>query len=61
VSKNTILKWKTRTDFKDKSSRLTKISYALNELDTLITINLRFITWWALDEITEAIDPVNPE
>ena len=61
VSKNTILKWKGRTDFKDKSSRPTKINYALNELDMLIAINLRFITWWALDEITEAIDPVNPE
>jgi transposase-like protein len=27
----------------------------------LIAVELRFLTWWALDEITEAINPENPE
>jgi transposase-like protein len=61
VSKNTIHKWQNRKVFEDKSSRPKHIKYALSELDILIATKLRFFTWWALDEITEAIDPINPE
>ncbi len=61
VSKNTISKWKNRTDFKDKSSRPTIIRYSLSELDILIAVELRVLTWWALDEITEIINPLEPE
>ena len=61
VSKNTIHKWRNRKIFEDKSSRPKSIKYALSEFDMIIATNLRFLTWWALDEITEAIDPVNPE
>lgn len=61
VSEPTIMKWKNRTDFKDKSSRPNKIHYALSELQMIIAINLRYITWLALDEITEALNPSNPE
>lgn len=61
VSQNTISKWKKRTDFKDKSSRPETIHYALSELEILIAVELRVLTWWALDEITEAINPENPE
>lgn len=60
VSKNTISKWKNRTEYKDKSSRPKTIKYALSELDMLIAVELRALTWWALDEITEAICPENP-
>jgi len=61
VSENSILKWKHRTKFQDKSSRPHTIKYALSELDMLIAIELRTITWWALDEITEAVNPLEPE
>ena len=61
VSQNTISKWKNREMFEDKSSRPNTIHYALSELEMIIAIELRFITWWALDEITEAINPENPE
>ena len=33
----------------------------MSELEQLIAINLRTITWWALDEITEVINPKAPE
>ena len=61
VSQNTISKWKNRETFEDKSSRPNTIHYALSELEMLIAVELRFLTWWALDEITEAINPENPE
>ncbi len=60
VSTKTISKWKGRTLFTDKSSRPNTIRYSLSDLDQLIAIELRTITWWSLDEITEAIDPENP-
>ncbi len=58
---NTIIKWKNRNDFKDKSSKPNKIYYSLNELETLIAIELRVLTWWSLDVITEAVNPKEPE
>lgn len=61
VSENTIIKWKNRTSFLDKSSRPNTIRYVLSELEMLIAVELRTITWWALDEITEAINPKEPE
>jgi transposase-like protein len=61
VSKKTIRKWKNRTDFEDKSSRPATIRYSLSELDILIAVKLRVLTWWALDEIVEAVNPLEPE
>lgn len=61
VSENTICKWKNRKNFGDKSSRPNTIHYSLSELEMLIAVELRTLTWWALDEITEAINLDNPE
>lgn len=61
VSQQTISKWKNRTTFQDKSSRPDHIKYALSELDMRIAVELRALTWWSLDEITEAINPLEPE
>ena len=61
VSENTIRKWRNRDIQEDKSSRPSKIHYSLSKLDHLIAINLRWITWWALDEITETINPDEPQ
>lgn len=60
ISEKTVKKWQNREQLTDKSSRPDNISYSLTELDQLIVINLRSITWWSLDEITEAIAPDNP-
>ena len=46
---------------KDRNSKPKTIHYSLSELEMLIAVELRTITWWALDEITEAINPINPE
>ena len=61
VSKKTVIKWKNRTNFKDKSSRPQTIKYALSDLDMLIAVELRALTRWSLDEITEVINPEAPE
>lgn len=61
VSESTIGKWKKRIEFTDKSSRPHTIKYSLSELEMLIAVELRTLTWWSLDEITEAVDPVEPE
>ena len=61
VSENTIRKWKNRTKFQDKSSRPHHIKYALSELEMRIAVELRILTWWSLDEITEALNPLEPE
>lgn len=61
VSEKTVVKWKNRNNFEDKSSRPQTIKYALSELEMLIAVELRALTWWALDEITEAINPEAPE
>ena len=61
VSENTILKWKNRDDLTDKSSRPDNIKYALSELEMAIAIELRNLTWWSLDEITEAINEEDPQ
>jgi transposase-like protein len=61
VSENTIAKWKNRTTFQDKSSRPHTIKYALSELEMLIAVELRTLTWWSLDEIAEAVNPIEPQ
>jgi transposase-like protein len=61
VSKNTIIKWRKRGAFEDKTSKPHIIHYALSELEMVIAVELRSITWWSLDEITEAINPTDPE
>jgi transposase InsO family protein len=61
VSQNTISKWRNRENLEDKSSRPKTIHNALSELEMLIVVELRLKTWWALDEIAEAINPENPE
>ena len=53
VSLNTISKWKNRDTFGDKSSKPKTIKYSLSELEMLIVVELRTITWWSLDEIIE--------
>jgi len=60
ISEKTVSKWKERKSFQDKSSRPDNIRYSLTELDRLIAINLRVLTWWSLDEITEAVSPKTP-
>ena len=61
VSEKTIYKWKNRTSFEDKSSRPQTVHYSLSDLNQLIAVKLRVLTWWSLDEITEVISPDNPE
>lgn len=61
VSENTICKWSNRTAFTDRSSRPQTIKYTLSDLEMLIAVTLRSLTWWSLDEITEAINPTAPE
>jgi len=60
VSTNTISKWKSRKVFTDRSSKPHNISYSLSELERLIVISLRLLTWWPLEVITEAIRPTKP-
>lgn len=61
ISENTVSKWKNSVILTDKSSRPNTIHYALSELEMLIAVELRTLTWWALDELTEIINPENPE
>lgn len=61
VSENTISKWKNRDSLEDKSSRPSTIHYSLGDLEMIIAVELRVLTWWALDEITEAINIEEPE
>lgn len=61
VSENTIGKWKRRIEFEDKSSKPNTIKYALSDIEMLIAVELRTLTWWSLDEIAEAVDLVSPE
>lgn len=61
VSENTISKWKNRDNLEDRSSRPHTVNYSLSELDMLIATELRAMTWWALDEIAEVLEPDDPE
>ena len=42
VSKNTILKWKSRTEFKDKSSKPKNIKYSLTQLQMRVMLTIRY-------------------
>jgi len=61
VSEKTISKWKSRTDYIDKSSRPHLIHYSLSEVDQFIAVRMRVMTWWSLDEITEILNPATPQ
>ena len=61
VSEKTVSKWKKRESFEDKSSKRNNIDYSLSQIQMRIAVSLRVLTWWALDEITEAINPEYPE
>ena len=43
ISKNTILKWKNRTEFKDKSSKPKNIKYSLAQLQIRVALTIRYI------------------
>ena len=60
VSENTVSKWKNRDCFTDKSSTPNTIHYTLTSIQKAVLIQVRLLTWWALDEITEAVFPNNP-
>jgi transposase InsO family protein len=59
VSANTIVKWKKRTVFEDKSSRPDTIAYSLSEIEQALLVHIRTTTWWALDEVTGLVFPTN--
>ena len=46
---------------KIKVQNLIQFYYSLSELEMLIAVELRSLIWWALDEITEAVNPEEPE
>jgi len=60
ISESTVSKWKNRDNFEDKSSKPHKINYTLTDLQKAVLVQIRKLTWWALDEITEAVFPENP-
>jgi len=60
ISEATVSKWKNRENFEDKSSKPQKIHYAFSELQKAVIKQLRLLTWWSLDEITESVFPENP-
>jgi len=60
VSTKTISKWKSRTSFKDKSSRPHTITYSLSVKEQELVTFIRTTTWWALDDIVEMVYPTNP-
>ncbi len=55
TSKNTINKWKNRTDLNDKSSAPINIEYALNQTQRTLIKTIRTTTWLPLDEILEMV------
>lgn len=60
ISEPTVSKWKNRENFEDKSSKPHKINYTFTDLQKAILVQVRKLTWWALDEIVEAVFPENP-
>ena len=60
ISQATVSKWKNRESFEDKSSKPHTIEYSLSELEKAVLIQIRMLTWWALDEIVETMFPDNP-
>jgi transposase InsO family protein len=60
ISEATVSKWKNRENFEDKSSKPHKINYTFTDLQKAVLVRVRKLTWWSLDEITEAVFPENP-
>ena len=60
ISRPTVSKWKNRESFDDKTSKPHTIYYSLTESEKAILIQIRMLTWWASDEITESFFPENP-
>ncbi len=60
ISEPTVRKWKNREYFEDKSSKPNTIHYTLTDLQKAVVVQVRKLTWWALDEIAESIFPDNP-
>ena len=60
ISEPTVNKWKNREQLEDKSSKPHTIHYTLSDLQKAILVRVRKMTWWALDQIVEAVFPENP-
>lgn len=60
ISEPTVSKWKSREKLHDKSSKPHTIHYTLSDLQKSVLVQIRKLTWWALDEIVESIFPENP-
>ena len=59
ISPDTVIKWKSRDSFKDKSSKPNKIEYALNEIEESVIISLRKTAWMPVSAILEIVEPQN--
>jgi transposase InsO family protein len=55
VSRSTILKWQSRTDFQDKSSRPFTIHYSLNEIQKALIQSIRKTTWFSAEVIWDSL------
>ncbi|MBN2664525.1 MAG: hypothetical protein JXR68_12820 [Bacteroidales bacterium] len=60
ISEPTVSKWKNIKKFEDKSSKPHTVHYSLSDLQKVILVQVRRLTWWALDEIVESVFPQNP-
>ena len=60
ISEATVSKWRNREDLEDRSSKPHQINYSLTEIEKAVIVQIRLLTWWSLDEITEIIFPDNP-
>lgn len=61
ISQQTVSKWRNRDFTNDLSSRPYHIEYALTEMEKLLIINIRTLSWLPLDEIWETILEINPK
>jgi transposase-like protein len=55
VSRSTIFKWQSRTDFKDKSSRPFTIHYSLDEIQKTLIQRIRKTTWFSAEIIWDSL------
>jgi len=60
VSRPTIIKWQSRTDLKDKSSRPFTIHYSLNEVQKALIQSIRSMTWLSTEAIWDSLLPLFP-
>jgi transposase InsO family protein len=60
VSEPTIIKWKSRVNFTDKSSAPIRIAYALSAVEKAVIISARTSTWMPLDDVLEVAQQSNP-